>query len=187
MGAFLKKKRIWRHRYVAKQIYENILKFYINWRSLKKDMFQGCLMGGTWHSFDRYVSINSIFVLGFDGSGYSQSIILVFGYIYMQSVITIYCILLQFNTMRGATQQAGGWSRNSVIMMGWCEWFKLRGCEGECQEDPGLSLPRLVPKKSKFRVLCPDNFVVFCPALRCHLMPMPNNTTFDLRYSRLPR
>ena len=29
-------------------------------------------------------------------------------------------------------------------------------------QDPGLSLPRLDLKKSKFRIFCPDTFVDFC-------------------------
>ena len=33
-------------------------------------------------------------------------------------------------------------------------------------QDPGLSLPRLDPQKSKFRIFCPDTFVDFCPDLR---------------------
>ena len=33
-------------------------------------------------------------------------------------------------------------------------------------QDPGLSLPRLDPKKSKFHIFCEDTFVDFCPDLR---------------------
>jgi hypothetical protein len=46
----------------------------VQWRYIRSSCFD---------SKFGYVSINNIFALGFDFSGYSQSIILIFGYVYI--------------------------------------------------------------------------------------------------------